>query len=149
MKSFSPILFFALAAVFTSCAKPPELYTICFRSSKNVILATGTMEIRAPLHPEVKARGKYTLKFHDVPRDKTEVEWFLRLIGKGEEAVEWSTQSNQPEAWRNTFDFNPGHYDANITARVPGLNSGQATGIWSYAIGAGGFHGGTLELKIR
>ena len=148
MKSLTPILLFALAAVFTSCAKPPELYSICFRGSKDVILATGTMKIRAPLPPEVKARGTYTLKFHDVPRDKKEVEWFFRLIGKGEQSqVEWRTRSKLAADWRNDFNFSPGCADANIGAVVPEISNGKATGTWYYEIFAGGFKGGKLELE--
>ena len=148
MNILSLISVIALAVVLTSCATRREIYSICFRGSKDVILATGTMKIQAPLRPEVKARGTYTLKFQDVPRDKKEVEWFFRLIGKGESSqVEWTTRSKLAADWRNDLNFSPGLADANITAVVPELSNGKASGIWFYELFAGGFKGGKLELE--
>ncbi len=148
MKNPTPIFAIALATFFTSCVKPPEVYSICFRGSSNEILATGTMNIREPVPPEGKARGTFTLKVHDVPRTKKEIDRFFRLIGNGAHGeVEWTTGSNQPRDWRNTFDFKPGWADAKIGAVVPELSNGNATGHWSSDTIAGGFAGGQLELK--
>jgi hypothetical protein len=144
------LMLFIVAVVTSACQRYAETYAVTFRSKAGIVLAAGTIRSRTPLPATGKIRAIYKLKIALPEKPEKEVEWFSRLFrDRNEGEVDWLMQPDQPDDWQYAFNFMPGMADANIVANSPRLKEGRTTGVWLYAIEAGGYHGGSFELEKK
>jgi hypothetical protein len=139
-----------LAIALLACQESADAYAVTFLSKSGHVLASGTIKLSSPLPGAGECLAVYRLKMIAPQDTEKEGVWFYRLFhGKEDGQVRWRIRPDQPEDWRYTFDFMPGMADANIVGNAPKLRDGKTTGQWSYAIEAGAYDGGTIELERK
>ena len=131
------------------CQKSAETYSISFRSKSGIILATGTVRLKAPLPASGRIDASYQIKLIASASTEQEAENLNRALrDRTEGTVVWNIQPDQPK-WHYTFSFTPGHPELDIVASTPQLTQNLVKGEWRYALGTGSRLGGVFELEKK
>lgn len=141
-----------------SPALEPDAYRIVFLDSRSNPIATASIVTKEFTKQDRKAKKeKCRIQLAENTNTGKEVTWFKRIIPDGgEREVEIVSRKNPDfgggpagAGGHVMIEFNPGAYDSNVHVTL-NLDKKPAEGTWSYAIMAGGFDGGKIQVtRIR